>query len=85
MSGGTLSAALDGNGAGQLAIADQAALAGTLTVTFRTGYTPCVGATATVLNAAGVHGRVDSVNVPGFKATPIYSGGNVAVRIDALG
>jgi autotransporter-associated beta strand protein len=84
-SGGTLSVALDGSGAGQLAIADQAALAGTLTVTFRAGYTPSVGTTVTVLNAAGVHGRFDNVNVPGFKATPIYSGGNVAVRIDALG
>lgn len=82
-SGGSLSVALNGSGAGQVAVTDHAALAGVLTVNFRTGYKPAIGSTVTVLTAKGVHGRFDSVSVPGFKATPIYSGTSVALQIDA--
>ncbi len=80
---GALAVVLNGSGAGQLAVADHAALSGTLTVKFRPGYTPAAGAALTVLTAKGVHGRFDNVDVPGFKATPIYSGTSMVVQIDA--
>ena len=81
---GALQVNVDADGAGQLSVASDAALAGALTVDFRDGYTPQAGDTLTVISAARVHGTFDSVSVAGFKATPVYGSDSVQVRLDAV-
>lgn len=80
---GTLQAKLGSGWAGQVATSQAAVLAGTLSVTFRDGYSPKAGDTLTVLRALSVHGQFDSVTVQGFRATPIYGSDNVQIRLDA--
>jgi hypothetical protein len=52
-------------------------------VKFHPGYTPAAGTALTVSTAKGVHGRFDSLGVPGFKTTPICNGASMPVQIDA--
>ncbi|MNL54527.1 hypothetical protein D3C87_1778670 [compost metagenome] len=69
--------------AGQIAVNADAALAGQLNVDFRSGYTPQVGTTITVLRANKVHGTFDGIAVKGFKATAVYNADSVQVRLDS--
>ncbi|WMD20890.1 phosphatase PAP2 family protein [Achromobacter seleniivolatilans] len=79
---GTLLARIGDDDAGQISVNADAALAGQLNVEFRSGYTPKAGSTITVLRAKKVHGQFASLVVNGFKATVIYNGDSVQVRLD---
>jgi len=83
LAAGTLHARLGKNEAGQLAVAGDAALAGTLAVSFREDFAPSAGQTLTVLNAGAVHGTFANVEVAGFTVTPVYTSESVQVRLDA--
>ncbi|EHK64086.1 acid phosphatase [Achromobacter arsenitoxydans] len=83
-SSGTLLARIGDDDAGQITVNTDAALGGQLNVEFRSGYAPQVGSTITVLRAAKVHGQFAGITVKGFKATAIYNGDSVQVRLDAV-
>lgn len=79
---GTLNLALSSSTAGTLVVADHAALAGALNVTFTKGYAPTAGDTIVVLTARGVHNKFDSVAVSGFaKSTVTYGGSSVTITL----
>ena len=80
---GTTLVRLGSQEAGLVSTLQAAALAGTLNITFQTGFAPKAGDTITVLRAAQVHGRFDNVTVAGFKATPVYLGDSVQVQLSA--
>lgn len=82
---GTTLVRLGGNNAGLVSSLQAAALAGTLNVSFQSGFTPKAGDSITVLRAQQVHGRFDSVNVAGFKATPVYLADSVQIQLSAAG
>lgn len=79
---GTLQANIGDDDAGQITVDSDAALAGQLNVEFRSGFTPVAGSTITVMRAKKVHGQFDGITVSGFKATAIYNGDSVQVRLD---
>ena len=74
---GTLAMHLGAGDAGTISTAGVATLAGPLSVTFRTGYTPKAGDTLTLLRAKRVQGNFSSITVAGFKATAVYNGDSV--------
>lgn len=74
---GTLALQLGAGDAGTISTAGVATLAGPLSVTFRTGYTPKAGDTLTLLRAKRVQGNFSSITVAGFKATAVYNGDSV--------
>ena len=79
---GALNLALSSSTAGTLVVADHAALAGALNVTFANGYAPKAGDQLVVLTAKGVHNKFSSVAVSGFaKSTVTYSGNSVTITL----
>ncbi|MNN78370.1 hypothetical protein D3C81_1949200 [compost metagenome] len=82
-SAGALQTLIGDDEAGQIAVNSDAAVAGQLNVDFRSGYTPQVGATITVLRANKVHGTFDGITVKGFKATAVYNADSVQVRLES--
>lgn len=82
-SSSTLELRVGANGAGQLQAAGPVTLAGTLRIAFRSGFTPTVGSTLTLVRGAPVRGTFGSITVNGFKVTPIYLDDSVQLRIDA--
>lgn len=79
---GALNLALSSSTAGTLVVADHAALAGALNVTFANGYAPKAGDQIVVLTAKGVHNKFSSVAVSGFaKSTVTYSGNSVTITL----
>jgi autotransporter-associated beta strand protein len=79
---GTLSLALSSSTAGTLVVADHAALAGALKLSFTKGYTPKAGDKIVVLTAKGVHKQFDTVAVDGFaKSTVSYGAGSVTLTL----
>lgn len=83
---GTLSVVAGANGAGLLKVGGNAVIAGgDLAVRFASGYTPKVGDTLTVIQAAGRQGRFGNVSVQGFgKVSVSYTANAVLVRIDGV-
>ncbi|WP_120968293.1 autotransporter-associated beta strand repeat-containing protein [Comamonas sp. lk] len=79
---GTLNLALSSNTAGTLAVADHAALAGSLNLNFISGYTPKAGEKIVVLTAKGVHNKFANVVVDGFaKSTVSYADTSVTITL----
>lgn len=79
---GTLHLALSGSNAGTLVVADHAALAGSLRVSFANGYAPKAGDKIVVLTAKGVHQQFGTVAVDGFaKSTATYSDTAVTITL----
>jgi hypothetical protein len=63
-------------------VADHAALARALKVTFTQGYTPKAGDKIVVLTAKGVHNRFDTLAVDGFaKSTVSYGADKVTITL----
>ncbi|WCM86453.1 phosphatase PAP2 family protein [Acidovorax sp. NCPPB 3576] len=82
-SSSTLELRVGADGAGQLQAAGPVTLAGTLRIAFRSGFTPAIGSTLTLVRGAPVRGTFGSITVNGFKVTPIYLDDSVQLRIDA--
>jgi len=72
-----------GGGAGRLSVAGTVTLAGgTLDVVFAPGQAPSVGDTLEVIGAAALKGRFTTINVTGFKVTPVYTSTGLSLHID---
>lgn len=84
-SAGTLSLVMKSASQGVLTVQGNAVIkGGDLKISF-SGYTPAVGTTLTVLTAGARSGQFSSVSVSGFsKVTPLYQGGTVQIRLDAV-
>ncbi len=78
---GTLALQLGAADAGTISTAGVATLAGPLSVTFRTGFTPKAGDTLTLLRAKRVQGTFSAITVAGFKATAVYNGDSVQLML----
>jgi autotransporter-associated beta strand protein len=74
-----------GNGsAGRLAVGGAVTLAGgTLNIQFKSGYTPAVGDTLSVISAGALRGTFTTITVNGFKVTPTYTANGLSLHIDA--
>ena len=84
LAGTTLELALDGNGGGRLRVGGQLTIAGgTLHVTFVNGYTPKAGDTLDLIDGSGGAKQFTTINVDGFKATPVYTNTGVSVKLSA--
>lgn len=80
----TLQMNIGGNGAGRLAVAGAVTLSGgTLSLSFKSGASPSVGDTLTVISGSTLSGRFTAITVPGFKVTPTYTDKELLLRIDA--
>ncbi|MBS7781475.1 autotransporter-associated beta strand repeat-containing protein [Acidovorax sp. CCYZU-2555] len=79
---GALHLALSNSTAGTVVVAEDAALAGELKVTFVNGYTPKAGDKIVVLTAKGVHNKFNTVAVAGFaKSTVTYDATSVTITL----
>ncbi|MBN3857140.1 MULTISPECIES: acid phosphatase [unclassified Paraburkholderia] len=84
LAGTTLQLALDGNGGGRLRVGGQLTIAGgTLHVSFVNGYTPKAGDTLDLIDGSGGAKQFTTINVDGFKATPVYTNTGVSVKLSA--
>ena len=83
---GTLKLVVGAAGAGTLKATGAANIAaGNLTIGFASGYTPKVGDTLTVLQAASRAGRFGTVTVAGFSRVSVnYTATGVEVRLDGV-
>ncbi|BEP57039.1 phosphatase PAP2 family protein [Variovorax sp. V35] len=81
--GATLQLNLGVNDAGRLKVANVAALAGTLNVSFKADSQPKVGETLLLITAGTLTGQFSAITVPGFKVTPIYTGSELRLLIGA--
>ncbi|WP_321846552.1 acid phosphatase [Paraburkholderia bannensis] len=80
----TLELSLDGNGGGRLRVGGQLTIAGgTLHVKFVNGYTPKAGDTLDLIDGSGGAKQFTTINVDGFKATPVYTNTGVSVKLSA--
>ncbi|WP_042297964.1 acid phosphatase [Paraburkholderia bannensis] len=80
----TLELSLDGNGGGRLRVGGQFTIAGgTLHVKFVNGYTPKAGDTLDLIDGSGGAKQFTTINVDGFKATPVYTNTGVSVKLSA--
>ncbi|MBB3258327.1 autotransporter-associated beta strand protein [Paraburkholderia bannensis] len=80
----TLELSLDGNGGGRLRVGGQLTVAGgTLHVKFVNGYTPKAGDTLDLIDGSGGAMQFTTINVDGFKATPVYTNTGVSVKLSA--
>ncbi|WP_322093497.1 acid phosphatase [Paraburkholderia bannensis] len=80
----TLELSLDGNGGGRLRVGGQLTIAGgTLHVKFVNGYTPKAGDTLDLIYGSGGAKQFTTINVDGFKATPVYTNTGVSVKLSA--
>jgi autotransporter-associated beta strand protein len=80
----TLELALDGNGGGRLRVGGQLTIAGgTLHVKFVNGYAPKAGDTLDLIDGSGGAKQFTTINVDGFKATPVYTNTGVSVKLSA--
>ena len=83
LANGNLELALGSGSRGRLAVSGALTIiGGNLHVTLANGYQPSVGDTLNVITAGSISGKFTSISVDGFKATAIYSGSSVQVRID---
>ena len=82
LGGGTLAVTLGTGGAGTMAVAGNAFVGGTLTVTLAAGYQPAAGDVVTVIGAARRYGQFANVQVNGssIKATAVYTESGVQIR-----
>lgn len=79
---GELNLALSSSTAGTLAVADHAALAGALKVSFISDYKPKAGDKIVVLTAKGVHNKFTNVVVDGYaKSTVSYGDASVTITL----
>jgi autotransporter-associated beta strand protein len=81
--GGTLQLVMGSASLGQLVVASDVTLAGTLKVSLPSSYKPAVGTLLNVLTGSNVHGHFSSVTVDGYSVTPVYTRTGVQLRIDA--
>ncbi|GGP21098.1 phospholipid phosphatase [Silvimonas iriomotensis] len=82
LAAGTTQANLGNNGQGQLKASGTVSIVGgTLNVKFASGFTPTVGSTLTVITAGKLQGKFSTVNVAGFKATPVYTSTGMQIQI----
>ena len=80
----TLELDIDGNGGGRLRVGGTLSVAGgTLHVKFVNGYAPKAGDTIALIDGAAGSAKFSTVTVDGFKATPVYTGTGVSVRLSA--
>lgn len=78
----TLELDIDGNGGGRLRVGGALSIAGgTLHVKFVNGYAPKAGDTIALIDGAAGSAKFSVVTVDGFKATPVYTGTGVGVRL----
>jgi hypothetical protein len=82
LAAGALQLRLGSAGGSRLSIGKTATLAGSLTVTFASGYRPAIGDTLNLVTAGAVNGTFASVKVDGYRVTPIYTATGVQIRID---
>ncbi|WP_058048363.1 acid phosphatase, partial [Janthinobacterium sp. Ant5-2-1] len=83
LANGNLELKLGSGQQGRLSVAGQMTVAGgSLKVTFQNGYKPAAGDTLTVLQAASLKGKFDSITVDGFKVTPTYTETGLQLRLD---
>lgn len=79
----TLSLTLGSAGAGRLTVGGIVTLAGgSLKLSFRSGSTPAIGDTLTLISGSRLSGRFDAITVDGFKVTPTYGATTVTLHID---
>ncbi|GGP27970.1 acid phosphatase [Silvimonas amylolytica] len=82
LAAGSTQANLGNNGQGQLKASGTVTLVGgTLNVKFASGFAPAVGSTLTVITAGKLQGKFTTVNVAGFKATPVYTSTGMQIQI----
>jgi autotransporter-associated beta strand protein len=81
--GGKLELVMGSASLGQLTVARDVTLGGTLSVSFASGYTPAVGTLLNIITGNTIHGRFNSVTVNGRTVTPIYTDTGVQLRVDA--
>ncbi|MNN66901.1 hypothetical protein D3C81_1825020 [compost metagenome] len=80
---GNLELKLGSGQQGRLSVAGQMTVAGgSLKVTFQNGYKPAAGDTLTVLQAASLKGKFDSITAEGFKVTPTYTATGLQLHLD---
>ncbi|MGX9732865.1 phosphatase PAP2 family protein [Janthinobacterium aestuarii] len=80
---GNLELKLGSGQQGRLSVAGQMTVAGgSLKVTFQNGYKPAAGDILTVLQAASLKGKFDSITADGFKVTPTYTAKGLQLRLD---
>ena len=80
----TLELDIDGNGGGRLRVGGTlSVVGGTLHVKFVNGYAPKAGDTIALIDGAAGSAKFSTVTVDGFKATPVYTGTGVSVRLSA--
>lgn len=81
----TLELDVDGNGGGQLTVADQLTIVGgTLHVKFVNGYAPKAGDTITLINGAASNAKFTSLVVDGgLHGTLTYSSSGVSIKLSA--
>ncbi|MGC3965788.1 MAG: phosphatase PAP2 family protein [Rhodocyclaceae bacterium] len=83
LANGTLELNLGSGSQGRVAVTGAMTIVGgTLHVTFAKGYAPAVGDVLNVITAGSRNGNFTKVTVDGFKATPIYNGNGIQIRID---
>lgn len=80
---GALQLNLGGNGAGRLQVTGAVNVGGTLTLAFKAGATPAIGDTITVIRGGSLMGTFSRIVVPGLRVTPIYTGTELQLRVDA--
>jgi autotransporter-associated beta strand protein len=74
LAGATLELRLGSGQQGRLAVTGTMTIVGgILHVTFADGYQPAAGDTVSLISAASLKGKFDTITVDGFKATPVYS------------
>ncbi|WP_377704747.1 phosphatase PAP2 family protein [Pseudoduganella sp. UC29_71] len=67
---------------GRLAVAGTMTLAGgSLTISFQNGYKPAAGDTLSVISAASLKGKFDTITVPGFKVEAVYTDTGLQLKL----
>ena len=84
LAGATLALRLGAAQQGRMTVTGAATIGGgSLRVSFQDGVRPAVGDTLTVINAASLKGKFDSITVEGFTVTPIYTETGLQLRLGA--
>jgi autotransporter-associated beta strand protein len=67
---------------GRLTVAGTMTLAGgSLTISFQNGYKPAAGDTLSVISAASLKGKFDTITVPGFKVEAVYTDTGLQLKL----
>jgi autotransporter-associated beta strand protein len=67
---------------GRLTVAGTMTVAGgSLTISFQNGYKPAAGDTLSVISAASLKGKFDTITVPGFKVEAVYTDTGLQLKL----